>query len=133
MLLCKLKGFVSGEHLALYFDVIGGLDLVSAFEVSAFCLSGAVRFVHGASDRLLIDEYLIIDVAFFHDDVDALLAGEESAGWRMVDLRVILRQFIIYDGESLSLAAIDQMHNIFIRQGDHWWSLSEPHELDGRD
>lgn len=47
-------------------------------------------FVHSASDGFLIDEDLVIDVAFFHDDVDAFLAGEEGAGGRMMDLRVIL-------------------------------------------
>lgn len=75
-------------------------------------------FVHGASDRLLVYEYLIIDVTFFHDDIDAFLAGEEGAGRRMMDLRVILRQFIIDDGEGLAFAAIDQMHNIFYKVRD---------------
>ena len=114
MLLCKLEGFVSRQHLALHLPIVR-VELVPAFQIPAFCLSGPVGLVHGASYGFLVDEDLIVDVAFFHDDIDALLAGEESAGRRMMNLRVVLGQFIVDNGQGLAFAAVDQMHIYFIR------------------
>lgn len=137
MLFCKLKRFIPSQHLTLNLPLCH-IYLIAALEIPTLSLSCPLWFVHGASYWFLIDQDLVVDVALLHDHVDALLAREESTGGRMMDLRVVLGQFVIDYGEGLPLAAIDQMHIIFYKLRGSlslWLRLSLPvaHELQSSD